>query len=71
VHPLVLQALVAEHVRDILAQADGAQRARRARRSRNAGVLGGAGRGAGLDAPAQALIRGGRSVPPWLAEFAG
>jgi hypothetical protein len=66
VYPLVLQALVAEHVRDILATADGAQRARHARRpwwSRNPGLPRGAANGAGLKAPAQTLIREGRSVP--------
>src|SRR5207244_8085462 len=44
VYPLVLQALVAEHVRDILAMADDARGSS----------------GAGLEAPAQTLIRRGR-----------
>jgi hypothetical protein len=79
VYPWVLPVLVAEHVRDILAKADGAQRACRACRSwwlRNPGLPRGAGHGAGLEPPTQAHIREGRSVPHlacgicWLLDVA-
>lgn len=66
-YPWVLQVLVAERVRDILATAHGAQRARRARRRwwwRNPWLPRRARNGAGLEAPAQPLIGGGRNVPP-------
>lgn len=73
---LGLQALVAEPVRDILAEADGVQRARRPWWSSNPGLLREASHGAGLEAPAQTLIRGGSSVPHpacgmcWLLDVA-
>jgi len=79
VYPWILQVLVAEHVRHILAQTDGGQRARGARRAwwwRNLGLPRGADRGAGLEPPTQTPIRGSRSVPHracgvcWLLDVA-